>query len=324
MELPHRLRSAVESALQGLPLASLQTASATLSKRYRAELRDGRLHLSNELAVKAYLATRMPATFAAIRASFSMLEAALPDFAPRTMLDVGAGPGTALWAASDCWTSLSEARMLEASAEAARIGRTLARELPEVSSEWLEGDASRALEGIGSADLVSLAYVLDELPPQEIRPLISRLWALAGQALVIVEPGTPAGWQRILQARQTLREAGAHMAAPCPHQSPCPIEAPDWCHFARRVARSRIHRMAKGGEVPWEDEKYIFLAATRDTKERLISRVIAPPKTAKGRVELKLCGPDGNAGWHSFSKRDGEDFRLARRADWGDEINIQL
>ncbi|WP_292036342.1 small ribosomal subunit Rsm22 family protein, partial [Mesorhizobium sp.] len=48
--------------------------------------------------------------------------------------------------------------------------------------------------------------------------------------------------------------------------------------------------------------------------------VIAPPKAGSGKVVLKLCQPDGSAGERLFSKRDGEVFKTARRADWGDTL----
>lgn len=322
MELPPRLRVAVDAVLERTPLAELQRAATLLSRRYRDETRDGRLHLSDDLAVKAYLATRLPATFAAVRSSFAMLRDALPGFAPHSMLDVGSGPGTALWAAHGCWPDISTARMVEASPAAARIGRALAAELPGMSAEWLEGDATRQIETQSGADLVTLCYVLDELPPGQLRPLTLRLWQLAQSALVIVEPGTPRGWQRISEARNALVEAGATIVAPCPHQFPCPLLTPDWCHFARRVARTRLHRLAKGGEVPWEDEKFMFLAASRIPPDDRRSRIIAPPRQASGRIDLKLCRPDGTAAMRTIVRREGEAFRIARRADWGDEIDV--
>ncbi|MCO5063002.1 MAG: methyltransferase type 11 [Rhizobiaceae bacterium] len=321
MELPPRLRAAIDGMLEGVPLSALQAASANLSQRYRSEVRDGRLHLSDALAIKAYLAARMPATYAAIRTSFAMLDDALPGFSPLSLLDAGAGPGTVLWAATDCWPSLERAEMLDASSEAANMGRTLSRDLPGIESRWSEGDATLALETAPAVDLVTLAYVLDELPPQAIPGLVVRLWRAAKQVLVIVEPGTPAGWHRILQSRDILLGEGAHIAAPCAHEKPCPLKAPDWCHFSRRVARARMHRLAKGGEAPWEDEKFIFLAATRTATAPRSARVIAPPRQGKGRIDLKLCAPDGQTDYRTVSKRQNETFRIARRVEWGDAVD---
>ena len=62
-------------------------------------------------------------------------------------------------------------------------------------------------------DLVSVTYVLNELAPEARYRLIERLWRLTADILVIVEPGTPAGWQRILAARRQLIEAGGRTGA---------------------------------------------------------------------------------------------------------------
>ncbi|MGB3540143.1 MAG: small ribosomal subunit Rsm22 family protein [Mesorhizobium sp.] len=321
MELPSPLRQAVDRLLDGTPLAVLQQAAKTLSDRYRAELRDGRLHMAEELAVKAYLAARMPATYAAARASLGALSEARPDFSPRTLLDIGAGPGTMLWAATDLWPGLEQATLLEASGPARKIGEHLASEGGlAVNARWLAGDATIELGIPPAADLVSVAYVLDEIAPASRPKLIGKLWAVTADTLIVVEPGTPAGWQRILEVRGQLIEAGAHILVPCPHDAPCPLAAPDWCHFSRRVARSRLHRMAKEAEVPWEDEKFIFVAASRIPVASRPSRVLARPKSGSGKVRLKLCRPDGTVEERLFTKRDGEAFRQARRADWSDVL----
>ncbi|WP_292294040.1 small ribosomal subunit Rsm22 family protein, partial [Mesorhizobium sp.] len=221
------------------------------------------LHMAEDMAVKAYLATRLPATYAAVRASLDALAEARPEFQPRTLLDIGAGPGTMLWATIDLWSDLEAAVMLEASAAVRKIGQTLAAETVAARTEWLAGDATIDLTDLQPADLVTAAYVLDEIVPASLPKLVGRLWQLTADTLLIVEPGTPAGWQRILAVRRQLIEAGAHVLAPCPHEAPCPLVPPDWCHFSRRVARSRLHRLAKDADVPWEDEKFIYIAASR-------------------------------------------------------------
>jgi ribosomal protein RSM22 (predicted rRNA methylase) len=321
MELPTPLRQAVDRILESVSLPELKQAAKTLSDRYRAELRDGRLHMAQDMAVRAYLATRLPATYAAVRASLDALNDARPDFMPKTLLDVGAGPGTVLWATTDLWPELEAAVLLEASAAVRKVGETLAAEAIKARTLWQAGDVTIDLAGFQPADLVTCAYVLDEIAPASLSKMVDRLWHLTTDTLLIVEPGTPAGWQRILSVRAQLIAAGAHVLAPCPHEAPCPLTAPDWCHFSRRVARSRLHRLAKDAEVPWEDEKFIYVAASRQPAAMRAARVVAPPKSGSGKVSLKLCEPGGGAGETLFSKRDGELFRLARRLDWGDALD---
>jgi ribosomal protein RSM22 (predicted rRNA methylase) len=204
------------------------------------------------------------------------------------------------------------------------MGERLARGSIQARIEWLAGDVTLGLQGANPADLVTVAYVLDEIAPASLPKLVECLWSLTDDTLLAVEPGTPAGWRRILAVRTQLIEAGAYILAPCPHHAPCPLIAPDWCHFVRRVSRSRLHRLAKDAEVPWEDEKFIYFAASRKPPAVLgpnvprPARVLAPPKAASGKVALKLCQPDGSAAERLFTRRDGELYKAARRADWGD------
>jgi ribosomal protein RSM22 (predicted rRNA methylase) len=255
-----------------------------------------------------------------VRASLEAIAQARPDFVPKTLLDVGAGPGTALWAAADCWSGLGDALLIEASPVFRSCGETLAAGAPLRRVVWKNGDITSAAVDAASHDLVTMAYVLNELAPEARPPVIERLWRATADTLVIIEPGTPAGSERILAARRQLIDAGAHLIAPCPHARDCPLAPPDWCHFAERVARSRVHRQAKGGEVPWEDEKFSYLAVSRLPAAAAGARVIARPRKASGRVTLKLCRPDGSAGEQLVSRRDGELFQRARRSDWGTTI----
>lgn len=321
MELPLALRQAIETVLTGRRPAELERAASVLSDRYRREVRDGRLHLVDGEAAAAYLATRLPATYAAIRAAMASVAEQRPAFAPLRLLDVGAGPGTAMWAAADCWPGLGHAVLLEASGAIRKAGMALARDAATARIDWLEADATAPLPAAAlPAHLVTLAYVLNELPEAAGLTLIDRLWEHTTGVLLLVEPGTPNGWRRLMAARDRLLRQGASIVAPCPHALACPLAAPDWCHFSRRLARSRLHRLAKGGEVPWEDERFAYLAVAREPGALPAARILAPPRAASGRIALKLCGSDGKAQDRLVTKRDTEAYRIARRADWGDAL----
>jgi ribosomal protein RSM22 (predicted rRNA methylase) len=320
MELPPLLRQAIDRALNGVARADLAAAAAALSQRYREERRNGAFYVTSRRDALAYVAVRMPATYAAVRASFDAIAEARPDFAPKTMLDIGAGPATALWAAADCWPALADALLVEASPTLRACGDELAAEAGLPQMTWrIANVASNTTDG-APRDLVTLAYVLNELAPDVRKSALERIWRLTADTLVIIEPGTPAGWQRILAARRQLIESGAHVIAPCPHAHECPLQAPDWCHFAKRVARSRLHRQAKGADVPWEDEKFSYVAVSRKPPPAAGARVVARPRKASGRVTLKLCRPDGSAGEQLFPRRDGELFKRAWRSDWGSAL----
>jgi ribosomal protein RSM22 (predicted rRNA methylase) len=321
MELPLSLRRAVDQALDGVALADLADAAASLSQRYREQGRDGAVLIANRRDALAYIATRLPATYAALRGTLAAVAERRPDFAPKTLLDIGAGPGTTLWAAADCWPGLAEAVLLEPNPVFRTCGEALAADAPLPRATWRAGDAaSGTIEDGAPRDLVVLSYVLNEIAPGARSSTIERLWRATADMLVIVEPGTPAGAQRIITARRALIAAGAHVLAPCPHQRECPLAPPDWCHFARRLPRSRLHRLVKDADVPWEDEKYSYLAVSRRAAAAMEARVLARPRKASGRVTLKLCCRDGSAAERLFSRRDGELYRRAARSDWGSTL----
>jgi ribosomal protein RSM22 (predicted rRNA methylase) len=69
--------------------------------------------------------------------------------------------------------------------------------------------------------------------------------------------------------------------------------------------------------VPWEDEKFSYLAVARNARPLPAARVIAPPRAGSGKVELKLCESDGKAETVLVTKREGGRYKQARRLDWG-------
>src|SRR5262249_49779923 len=162
------------------------------SERYRAEVRDGRFHVGDALSARAYLTTRLPATYAAIARALLAASEARPDFAPRTMLDVGAGPGTATWAAVQRWPDMEAATLVEGSAAMRAVGDRLSAALA-LQTRWEARRVDAAQEKLAPHDLVIMAYVLDELAPEARGALIAQLWALTADTLLIVEPGTTEG-----------------------------------------------------------------------------------------------------------------------------------
>jgi ribosomal protein RSM22 (predicted rRNA methylase) len=168
--------------------------------------------------------------------------------------------------------------------------------------------------------VVVASYALAEISIDKQASTLAELWMSCEGILAFVEPGTPAGYGRILAARTALTAAGATVQAPCPHDAACPLVGEDWCHFSVRLPRSRDHRLAKRAEVPFEDERFSYLIAARPgiaTAPRR-ARVLAPPRVGKPGIALKLCGWDGQVETRVVAKRDKPSYALARRLGWGD------
>lgn len=271
------------------------------------------------------MTTRLPATFAAVESALAQLALAAPRFAPRSVLDLGCGPGTASWAAAAAFGDIDEITMVDANPG-----------LLDAASRLVEAAADAALgraiiqrgdllaPPAGPYDLVLLSYALTELPDHRLSAAVEAAWSRCGGALLIVEPGTPRDYERLIRVRAQLLDLGATVAAPCPHQAPCPLVAPDWCHFSVRLARSREHLRLKGGTLGYEDEKFSYLAVTRPEVhlEQPNARVLARPAESKFDVRLKLCEASGAVDVRQVLRRDKEAYRRVRRLDWGDAIDV--
>jgi ribosomal protein RSM22 (predicted rRNA methylase) len=260
----------------------------------------------------------MPATYAAVSASLNALREIRPDFAPASLLDVGAGPGTATWAAMEAFSSLRQFTLLDAN----RALRALALDLGSGSARlgdmtYQRGEARAALMDAKAADLVIASYMIGELNDAEREALADLMWAKTRDTLLVVEPGTPAGYAGIIALRKRLIASSAHVAAPCPHDGACPLTAPDWCHFTQRLPRSRAHKQLKSAELPYEDEKFSYVALTRAAVAQRPDRVLAQPVVTKIEVAAKLCTPAGLV-IASVSRRAKADYAQARRWRWGD------
>ena len=142
---------------------------------------------------------------------------------------------------------------------------------------------------LGEHDLVLVGYVLGELSESARESLVDAAWNMTVAALVIVEPGTPAGAARVQRARGRLIERGADVAAPCPHAGvvSAPVRRLVPLRRARSI-RSSLQRRLKRGSLAYEDEKYSYVAVVRGSAERCAARVLrrprrrAPPRVASG------------------------------------------
>ena len=219
-----------------------------------------------------------------------------PDFAPASLLDVGAGPGTASWAAAEAFSSLQAFTLLDANTALRALALDLCATVRACATmTYRHGEARAALARREPADLVVASYMIGETGEAERSALAELMWAKTRDTLLIVEPGTPAGYAGIIALRRQLIAAGAHVAAPCPHDGKCPLAAPDWCHFTQRLPRLRAHKQIKGAELPFEDEKFSYVALTRAPVAPHPARVLAQPVVGKVEVTAKLCTPDGLA-----------------------------
>jgi ribosomal protein RSM22 (predicted rRNA methylase) len=317
-DLPAELKAALDAKLEGMSRNDIATRAALISRTYR----DGgsSAAIRSETDALAYALARMPATYAATAACLNAFIEIRPDFSPSTLIDVGAGPGTASFAAAEAFSSLDTLNLFDANPALRALALDLTYDSTRLSGlTYTPGDARAALSKTETADLVIASYLIGELGEAERKSLADAMWARTRDTLLVVEPGTPAGYGRILAVREQLIAAGAHVAAPCPHERKCPLTPPDWCHFSQRLARSRAHKQIKGADLPFEDERFAYVALTRAPIAQRADRVLAQPAIGKAEIAAKLCTSDG-VFIAKVPRRDKQAYARARHWRWGEAV----
>ncbi|MDD3335321.1 MAG: small ribosomal subunit Rsm22 family protein [Eubacteriales bacterium] len=320
MELPQELRLALERETAKVKPNVLKNAVALLSQRYREESGMGKRLVLTQTEVLAYSAVRMPATYSAVAAVLSQLNKDM--VCCKTMLDAGAGTGAAAWAAAAAFPSLQNILCVDRENAMLTLcqrylsGSSLQSVVHTYQAELTEYAPSETY------DLVTASYALNEFDEATRLRTIDKLWDACGQFFVLIEPGTPTAFGQLRAAREHLLQRGGTLIAPCPHLNACPMAEEDWCHFTCRLSRSRLHKQLKGGDAPYEDEKYAYLIFSKTPVQELCyGRVLRHPQVEAGKITLTLCTKDGLRE-RVIRKKDGEAFKAARKASCGDAIDF--
>jgi len=320
MRLPKELLPVIQHEIEKIDRRRLLQATAQITERYQnADFSAPALRTDAHRA--AYLAVRLPATYAANAHVFAEIQRLIPDAEISSMLDLGAGPGTALFAAAEIFPALQQATLLDADESWLSLGKLLAGQSPSAAARqvlWLRHDLCSGLS-CKTHDLVVLSYALGELPQAAVEAMVHQAWSCAGKFLAIIEPGTKRGFAAVNAVRSAMIAAGAEILAPCPHKDACPMHAVgDWCHFSARLERTSQHRQLKGGVLGYEDEKFSYVVAGRQHFPSFDARIVRHPQKHGGHIQLTLCTSQGSIKLQTITKSNKKDYKLARQSEWGD------
>ncbi|KAK1944602.1 Methyltransferase-like protein 17 [Phytophthora citrophthora] len=291
----------------------------------------------------AYLAFEMEATYACTHAVFTELQKRLPGFKPKSVLDFGAGPGTASWVAKDFYSeAIDKFRVVEPSQSMVDAAEVLLEDFPGLSVRRSIADMSRDINAGNKYDLIVVSYVLSDITNDFERvATTSALWELLSEngCLVVVDRGSPWGSHNVRSARQFVMDSvaedeeskeGVRIVAPCPHHFECPAAGSTWCHFVQRSPV--VNRPREATTKRWHGQKgskfsYMIMQKTRKDSEedaaakskKPVARMLRAPLLATRHVHLDLCTPDGKLERRSVTKGKAvrEVYRASCKADWG-------
>ena len=316
MDIPEGLKDSINRLLSENKASNIIENAQTISNRYRKNDGKGKRLLTNELEAVSYATSRMPATYAAVYSAFKQILANYNE-KMTSLLDVGAGTGTGTWAVNEI-ENMSQITCLEREKSMSNIGKKLMKNTALDNVQWKSYDILQD-EIVEKADIVLTSYMINELPEQEREKAVLKLWQATNKLMVVIEPGTPEGFKNILNIRNLIKEQGGYIVAPCCCNGECPIKENDWCAFYARVARSSIHRQAKGGNLGYEDEKFSYIAFSKTPVEITGERILRHPQINSGFVKVKLCTADGIQE-KTYSKKDGKIYKKTKKLDAGEKI----
>ncbi|HET9452112.1 MAG TPA: small ribosomal subunit Rsm22 family protein [Aggregicoccus sp.] len=292
----------------------------------------GARYMDDPKLLGAYLLFYWPVSYAQARQALGELPSR-----PRSVLDLGSGPGPLAFAAMDA--GAAEVTAADRSKPALTLARALAAEAGEAlaTRDWDPLKKSPLPEG--QFDLVTMGHVLNELygtGDAATSPRAALLESVLervkkGGSLLILEPALRETSRGLLKVRDVLVAKGYAVRAPCMFRGPCQalVKESDWCHAERAWPMPRVvEELARAASLHKESLKmsYLILAprgeAWAEPPAGRLFRIVSESLEGKGRQRYMGCGPEGRVGLALQERHKNEQnapfFKLQR----GDVISV--
>jgi SAM-dependent methyltransferase len=327
------------SASELLAPDELREVGAAVARLSRGLTRErelaGARYLDEEKLLGAYLLFYWPVSYLQARGTLSEL-----PHRPRSVLDLGSGPGPMAFAALDA--GAAEVVAADRSARALATARALAADAgePLATREWnpSRGRPLAELAGDRKFDVVTMGHVLNELfvgPDADARraDLLAEAAGLLapGGSLLVVEPALRETSRALLRVRDLLVARGFAVRAPCLFRGACPalLRETDWCHAERVIEPPPlVAQLGKAAGLRKEAVKmsYLVLAPPGETWAEpppgRVFRIVSEPLPSKGRLRYMGCGPEGRLGLSLQEKHVAEGNRRFESLLRGDVVEI--
>lgn len=319
LNLPPWLEEKISVLLQNYSLVDLQKAYENLSSRYRSssQREQPASGYGSALETIAYAAARLPATYAVINRCLGELS---PHYMPSTILDLGAGPGTASIACLERYPACSPT-LIESNKDAIQLGQKLLENYPKAT--YKQGDLLKIQEQT-CYDMVIASYVWGELTSDQQIELFRKVLGLFQDYLLLILPGTPQDFRTLIRLREFVINQTDYpdiqILAPCTHSLSCPLTGADqldWCHFFVRLPRANFHRHLKSAQLAYEDEKFCYLLLSKKTVIKTSGRIIKNPQHRGGHGKLDVC-MEGEIRQISYSRAKSPHYKEWKNLAWGD------
>jgi ribosomal protein RSM22 (predicted rRNA methylase) len=284
-------------------------------------------YLQDYTDLLAYIALRSPATYAQITAALLQVQEVMPHFTPKTVLDMGSGPGTGVWAAQTVWRSLVMATCTDQEASFLSINRSIVEgaKLP-LKVSWQSADVSNLAENFNTMyDVVIIANVLNEIDETGRINVVTKAFNLCRGVMIIIEPGTPFG---SIIVSDIAKHFGKRAALVAPYMNNSFVSDQNYyIHFPQRFLRPEFTRRVRQhmredhlSSSNVEEAKYSFVAISKIPQEVAAwGRCVGNIEKQKGFLEVPVLTESGIAKVKVL-KRNKQQYEFAKNLRWGEII----
>lgn len=306
MILPSDVQEKVNNLFVGLNKKTLLSGREELTNKYKSGQAINKSVIESKQDGIVYAISRMPATFAVI---YSLLETLINQGKIEnisSIIDIGSGTGAGFFAS----------RELFGDAEISLFERE--KNMIDVFDKFETGVKVNLFDFMRDeinlkADLVMTNYVFSELSEEGRKIALTKMLNSSNRFVLIVDTGTPRTYENFMRVKKWAIESGYNISAPCMSEK-CGLKN-DYCQFFARVDRSSLQKLAKNGELTYEDEKYFYLLIDKNLNsagDDVLERVIRRPILKTNFVELKVCSSKGVI-QKTITKKDKVAYQRAKK-----------
>lgn len=329
--LPTNIEQNIDSILKSEFAPDWIRSALRLSSEYRAErVVSVKRFVKTKNDVFGYIALRSPSTYSQIYTALSQIKEVLPSWNPKTMLDIGSGPGTAIWAVSTIFPEIIKVTALEREAEFIEVGKRILSEHRNIIVDWKNIDlTAEENSDANTYDIVVISSALNELDDKTQVKILNFAFERCNGVLLITEPGTPFGYSVFRNCAKILEAFSGDFIAPYiggkyvdseEVQFSARIKRPDFQKRVRQNQRKQDHknnnRLLPASD--WEESNFYYFAYSKIPSEIFgKGRVIGNPSVNKGYVYIDILKSEA-VSKIQILKRDKDAFKLSKKYKPGD------
>lgn len=306
MILPSDVQEKVNELFVGLNKKILSSGREQLTNKYKSGQAINKSAIESKQDGIVYAISRMPATYSVI---FSLLSDLIEQGKIEnvsSIFDIGSGTGAGFFACREIFEN-AEISLFEREKNMIDIFDRFETGKKVNLFDFMRDEIS------SKADLVMTNYVFSELSEEGRRVALNKMLDCSNRYVLIVDTGTPRTYENFMKLKKLVIEMGYKISAPC-NSDKCGLKN-DYCQFYARVERSGLLKLAKNGDLPYEDEKYFYLLIDKkaeNIKNLDEKRVIRRPLLKTNFIELKLCTSDGVIET-TITKKDKASYQRAKK-----------